>query len=123
MYIDIDIDVNGSVCVCCPDSGIRRRLRFLAGAFRAQGLVLLDGKGAGRDGSGAFLALEAVAVPFGVQGDDRIVGDRESAAGAAGGEEMLEVRAAVGVTVALVEGGAHQRLLAGAVAHEALLVP
>lgn len=73
-------------CVWCPDTGIRMRLRFLAGAFRAEGLVLLHGEGAGRDGRGAFLALEAVAVPFGVQGDDSIVSDRESAPGAAGGE-------------------------------------
>lgn len=55
MYIDIDIDANGSVCVWCPDTGIRLRPRFLAGAFRAKGLVLLHGEGAGRNGSGAFL--------------------------------------------------------------------
>lgn len=95
----------------------------LAGAGRAQGLVVLHGKGAGRDGSAAFLALEACAVPLGIEGHDRVLRDRLTTSGAAGGEELLEVRPAVGMSLPLVEGGAHQRLLAGAVAHEALLVP
>lgn len=69
------------------------------------------------------LALEAVAMPFGIERNDRILRYGMAAAGAASREQLLKVDTAIGTTVPLVEGGAHQRLLAGASADEAFLVP
>jgi len=62
-------------------------------------------------------------MPLGVQGHDRVFRDRITTSRTAGCEQLFKVRPAVGMPVPLVEGGAHQRLLAGSVAHEALLVP
>lgn len=62
-------------------------------------------------------------MPLGIQGHDGILGYRLTAAGTAGGKDLLKVRPAVGMSIPLVEGGSRQRLLAGTVAHEALLVP
>lgn len=69
------------------------------------------------------LALEAVAMPFGIERNDRILRYGLAAAGAASREQLLKVDTAIGTTVALVEGSAHQRLLAGASADEAFLMP
>lgn len=69
------------------------------------------------------LALEAVAMPLGIQCNDRILRYGLAAAGAACRKQLLEVHATIGTTVPLVEGGAHQWLLAGAAADKAFLVP
>lgn len=71
----------------------------------------------------AHLALEAVAMPFGIERNDRILRYGLAAAGAASREQLLEVDTAIGTPVPLVEGGAHQWLLAGASADKAFLVP
>lgn len=70
-----------------------------------------------------YLALEAVAMPFGIERNDRILRYGLAAAGAASREQLLEVHTTIGTPVPLVEGGAHQGLLAGASADEAFLVP
>lgn len=70
-----------------------------------------------------YLALEAVAMPFGIERNDRILRYGLAAAGAASREQLLEVDTTIGTPVPLVEGGAHQGLLAGASADEAFLVP
>lgn len=62
-------------------------------------------------------------MPLGIERHNRILGYRLAAAGTARREQLLEVDAAVGPAVPLIERGAHQWLLAWTGAHEALLVP
>lgn len=62
-------------------------------------------------------------MPLHVHGNDGTVGDGLVALGAPGGEELLVVLTAVDLAVALIEREAGQRLLAGAFAAEAILVP
>lgn len=107
----MDSDVNG----CVPDS--------LIGAGLAQRLVILHDKGTSRDGCFAFLALEALPMPLGVEGHDRVLRNGSFAIAAAGGEHMLEVCPAVGKPIVLVEGGARQLLHAGSAAQETFLMP
>lgn len=70
-----------------------------------------------------YLAFEAAAMPFGIQGHNGIVNDGFGAGGAAGSIQLLKVVFAVGTTLPLIEGGTHQTLLARTVAAEAVLVP
>lgn len=70
-----------------------------------------------------YLALEALPMPLGVEGHDRVLRNGSFAIAAAGGEHMLEVCPAVGKPIVLVEGGARQLLHAGSAAQETFLMP